>query len=161
MTELCTQLVNLLAKNGLTISTAESCTGGLIAKCITDVPGASAVFFGGVVSYDNSVKQNVLSVKAKDLLTYGAVSDPVACQMARGVRTLMKTDIGISTTGIAGPGGGTPEKPVGTVYIGLSLGKETESLRLNICPTFTRDEIRVETVKTIIKWVVEKILQSY
>lgn len=158
MTELCTQLVNQLAKRGLTISTAESCTGGLIAKCITDVPGASAVFFGGVVSYDNSVKQNVLSVKAMDIISYGAVSDPVACQMAKGVRALMKTDIGISTTGVAGPGGGTKEKPVGTVYIGLSYGGQTESLRLNICPTFSRDEIRMETVKTIIKWVLEKIL---
>ena len=161
MKELSYQLVRLLLEKGLTISTAESCTGGLIAKCITDVSGASAVFFGGVVSYDNSVKENVLGVQHDTLLSYGAVSSQTACQMARGVSSLMKTDVGISTTGIAGPGGGTPEKPVGTVYIGFSYKGTVESELLTLCPSHSRDEIREETVKEILKRTIEKICQNY
>lgn len=159
--ELSTALVRLLLEKGLTISTAESCTGGLIAKCITDVSGASAVFYGGVVSYDNSVKENVLSVNKDILNSLGAVSAPVACQMASGVKRIMKTDIGISTTGIAGPGGGTPEKPVGTVYIGFAYGDRVESELLTLDPTHSRDEIRNETVSEIIRRTIEKICQSY
>lgn len=161
MLELSTTLVRLLSEKGLTISTAESCTGGLIAKCITDVSGASSVFFGGVVSYDNSVKENVLGVKADTLCTYGAVSSQTAMQMAQGVCQVMKTDIGISTTGIAGPGGGTPEKPVGTVYIGFSYKDNCESELLTLCPQHSRDEIREETVKQILKRTIEKICQNY
>ena len=159
--ELSTALVRLLLEKGLTISTAESCTGGLIAKCITDVSGASAVFYGGVVSYDNSVKENVLSVNKDILNSLGAVSAPVACQMASGVRRIMKTDIGISTTGIAGPGGGTPEKPVGTVYIGFAYGDRVESELLTLDSTHSRDEIRNEAVSEIIRRTIEKICQSY
>ena len=161
MKELSTALVRLLFEKGLTISTAESCTGGLIAKCITDVSGASSVFYGGVVSYDNSVKENVLSVSGDVLRTLGAVSAPVACRMAEGVKKLMKTDIGISTTGIAGPGGGTFEKPVGTVYIGFSYNGKTESELLTLCPEHSRDEIRKETVSEILKRTIEKICQNY
>ncbi|MBQ7225301.1 MAG: nicotinamide-nucleotide amidohydrolase family protein [Clostridia bacterium] len=157
MLDLCTKLVKTLMKKGLTISTAESCTGGLIAKCITDVSGASSVFWGGVVSYDNSVKENVLKVKRETLETAGAVCDSTACQMAEGVRKLLNTDIGISTTGIAGPGGGTPEKPVGTVYIGISYLNETVSHLLHLDPTHSRDEIRHETVSAILKLTLEKI----
>ena len=161
MKELSTTLVRLLSEKGLTISTAESCTGGLIAKCITDVSGASCVFYGGVVSYDNSVKENVLSVSGDTLRELGAVSAPVACQMAKGTRQLMKTDIGISTTGIAGPGGGTPEKPVGTVYIGFAYKDRVESELLQLCPSHSRDEIREETVREILACTIEKISQNY
>ena len=161
MKELSYELVRLLSEKGLTISTAESCTGGLIAKCITDVGGASAVFFGGVVSYDNSVKESVLGVSHETLREHGAVSAQTACQMAQGVCQLMKTDIGISTTGIAGPGGGTPQKPVGTVYIGFCYKNHVESTLLTLCPENSRDEIRQETVREILRRTIEKICQNY
>ncbi len=102
-----------------TISTAESCTGGLIASTITDVAGSSAYMLGGVVSYANEVKISELEVDSKDIERVGAVSKQVALQMAKGVAEKLGSDIGISTTGIAGPSGGTPEKPVGTVWIGF------------------------------------------
>ena len=101
----------------LTFGTAESCTGGLIAANITDVPGASAAFFGGVVSYDNSVKHNLLSVRNETLERFGAVSKETAEEMAKGALRALGVDLSVSVTGIAGPGGGTPKKPVGLVYI--------------------------------------------
>ena len=156
-----TELVKELSARGLTISTAESCTGGLIAKAITDVSGASEVFWGGVVSYDNSVKENVLGVKHETLESYGAVSAQTACEMAEGVRALCKTDIGISTTGIAGPGGGTREKPVGTVYVAIATKNGVTPTLLQINPQLTRDEIRHTTVCTLMSMVVEKICQIY
>ena len=161
MTEISTKIVSALTERGLTISTAESCTGGLIAKSITDVSGASLVFYGGVVSYDNSVKENVLGVKAETLSTLGAVSGETACQMAKGVKDLLKTDIGISTTGIAGPGGGTPTKPVGTVYIGIAYKDKVEYKLLNINPCLSRDQIRNEAVKQLLTITYKKILENY
>lgn len=109
-----------LRKAGKKIACAESCSGGNIAHLITSVAGSSAYFLGGVVSYANEVKINVLGVNADDLKKYGAVSEAVACQMAEGVRKLTGADYGVSTTGIAGPDGGTEEKPVGTVWIGVA-----------------------------------------
>ena len=156
-----TELVKELSSRRLTISTAESCTGGLIAKSITDISGASEVFWGGVVSYDNSVKENVLRVKHETLTSYGAVSAQTACEMAEGVRNLCKTDIGISTTGIAGPGGGTKEKPVGTVYVAIATKDGVSSTLLQINPQLSRDEIRQSTVCKLISMVVEKIRQIY
>lgn len=114
-------LGRMLKKSGLTISIAESCTGGLILDLITDVPGSSEYFIGGVVAYSNESKIQILNVKKDTLKKYGAVSENVAAEMAEGVRNLFKTDIGISTTGIAGPSGGSKEKPVGLVYIGISI----------------------------------------
>ena len=156
-----TELVKELSSRRLTISTAESCTGGLIAKSITDVSGASEVFWGGVVSYDNSVKENVLGVKHETLTSYGAVSAQTACEMAECVRSLCKTDIGISTTGIAGPGGGTKDKPVGTVYVAIATKDWVSSTLLQINPQLSRDEIRQSTVCKLISMVVEKIRQIY
>ncbi|MBO5312683.1 MAG: nicotinamide-nucleotide amidohydrolase family protein [Clostridia bacterium] len=161
MSDICSNLVKTLLDRGLTISCAESCTGGLIAKSITDVSGASSVFWGGVVSYDNSVKMNVLGVKEETLASYGAVSYLTAEEMALGVKKLMKTDFGISTTGIAGPSGGTPEKPVGTVYVGIAYKDTVESFLLNINPSFTRDEIRQEATDLLLKMTIEKILENY
>ncbi len=109
----------------LTVAAAESCTGGLILKRLTDVPGSSAYVLGGVVSYANSVKERVLGVAADVLAREGAVSEPVAHQMAAGVRALLGADVALSVTGIAGPGGGTAEKPVGLTYIGLSSAEGT------------------------------------
>lgn len=115
-----TSLVHTLAKLGVTVATAESCTGGNIARLITAVPGASAYFLGGVVAYANEVKTQVLEVRAKDLAQYGAVSEAVAVQMAHGARKRTGAQWAVSTTGIAGPEGGAAEKPVGTVWIGVA-----------------------------------------
>jgi nicotinamide-nucleotide amidase len=110
----------LLKSAGHTVATAESCTGGLIAHKITSVSGASDYFLGSVVSYSNEVKINALGVNENDLKEFGAVSEQVVRQMAEGVRKQLKTDVGIATSGIAGPNGGTDEKPVGTVWIAVS-----------------------------------------
>lgn len=112
-------LGNLLIASGRTVSTAESCTGGNIAHVFTSMPGSSAFFKGSVVAYANEVKENVLQVNAVDLETFGAVSQQVVEQMAVGVRKLLKTDVAIATSGIAGPTGGSDEKPVGTVWIAV------------------------------------------
>lgn len=157
MLELCTKIVDILKQRGLTLSTAESCTGGLVAKSITDVSGCSSVFYGGVVSYDNSVKQGVLGVKEETLNTYGAVSYETAREMAQGVRRALNTDIGISTTGIAGPGGGTPAKPVGTVYIGIATSDSVQSIRLNINENFSRNEIRAQACYQLLNLLLEKL----
>jgi len=112
----------LLREKGLKLAVAESCTGGLIASRVTDVAGSSDYFNAGVVSYSNEAKQRLLSVPAASIESYGAVSKEVAQEMAEGVRAAIGADIGLSVTGIAGPTGGSPEKPVGTVYIGLATG---------------------------------------
>ncbi len=101
------------------MATAESCTGGRIASLITAMPGSSAYYKGSVVAYDNSLKTNVLGVNEKDIETYGAVSIPVVEQMAAGIQQRLQADYAIATSGIAGPDGGTPEKPVGTVCIAV------------------------------------------
>lgn len=115
----------LLIKHKKTIATAESCTGGYLAHLLTSVPGSSAYFLGGVVSYANSIKENVLGVDAATLLNYRAVSEETVRQMANNVRSLMKTDYAIAISGIMGPNGGTPEKPVGTVWIAVAGEHET------------------------------------
>ena len=112
----------ILKQKQMTISTAESCTGGTIASMLTSVPGSSEYFLGGVVSYCNEVKRQVLGVSKDDLDKYGAVSRPVVEQMALGVKNLMQTDCAVATSGIAGPGGGTAQKPVGTVWIAAVAG---------------------------------------
>ena len=106
-----------LRARGLTISCAESCTGGLLTSTLTDIPGSSAYVMGSVVSYSNEVKSRVLGVSDETLSLYGAVSEETAREMAEGVRRLMQTDIGVGITGIAGPDGGSAEKPVGLIYI--------------------------------------------
>ena len=110
----------VLRKRWFTVATAESCTGGLVGHTITNVSGSSDYYKGGVVSYANEVKEKILHVAPEILEEKGAVSAECAKEMARGVRKLLDSDIGISTTGIAGPTGGTPDKPVGLVYIALA-----------------------------------------
>lgn len=117
----------LLKDEGLTVATAESATGGLIGHRLTKIPGSSAYFWGGVIAYANEVKTRLLEVDEATLAGNGAVSEPVAGQMARGVRQRLGTHIGISTTGIAGPGGGSEEKPVGTVCIGFAMGEPNQA----------------------------------
>ncbi len=114
------KIARLLKEKKLWIATAESCTGGLISHILTNIPGSSEYFKGSVVAYSNEVKMNVLGVKEETLRKYGAVSEQTAKEMADGVRNLLNVDIAISTTGIAGPGGGTPTKPVGLVYAGIA-----------------------------------------
>jgi nicotinamide-nucleotide amidase len=115
-------VVKLLKENNLTIATAESCTGGEYAQSITSVPGASLIFGRGFVTYSNEAKMELLGVEESVLSKYGAVSEQCAAEMAEGARRAAGSDIGISITGIAGPDGGSEEKPVGTVWLGLSLG---------------------------------------
>jgi PncC family amidohydrolase len=109
-----------LRKRGLSVSTAESCTGGLVSHRITNVSGSSDYYKGGVIAYANEVKEKILHVAEKTLEEKGAVSAECALEMAKGVRKLLGSDVGIATTGIAGPTGGTPDKPVGLVYIALA-----------------------------------------
>lgn len=161
MIDACNRLVALLMQKKLTLSCAESCTGGLIAKSITDISGCSEVFFGGIVSYDNKVKTGVLGVKESTLEAHGAVSSQTAEEMAYGASRVCFTDIGISTTGIAGPGGGSKEKPVGTVFVGIYINGKLFSKNLCLSPCLSRDEIRESTVRIIIEWTIDKILENY
>jgi PncC family amidohydrolase len=119
------EIGSLLIAQGLTLVTAESCTAGLLAHRITNVPGSSAYYLGGFVTYANEVKEDHLGVRHETLLTHGAVSEQTAREMARGARQRMGSDVAISVTGIAGPDGGTIEKPVGLVYVALSA-EDTE-----------------------------------
>jgi nicotinamide-nucleotide amidase len=119
------QVGERLTARGLTIALAESSTGGLIAKRLTDISGSSAYVIGGVVAYANAVKQRLLGVSEQTLIDHGAVSEPVARQMAEGARHLFGTDLAISVTGIAGPTGATATKPVGLHYVGLSAAEGT------------------------------------
>lgn len=114
-------IVKELQKRGYTISTAESCTGGLLAGRILNVSGASEVYNEGHITYSNEAKQRILGVSHETLATYGAVSRQTAAEMAKGAARVANADVGLSTTGIAGPGGGTPEKPVGLVYVGCYI----------------------------------------
>lgn len=120
MTPLEEQIAPLLRSRHLTLATAESCTGGLVASRITDMAGSSDYFVGGIVAYAYEAKVALLHVSWDTLREHGAVSRETVIEMARGVRTALGTDIGVSISGIAGPGGGLPDKPVGTTWIGLS-----------------------------------------
>lgn len=124
------KLVRELAGKKMTCATAESCTGGGVGYAITGVPGSSAVFMGGIISYDNSVKCDILGVPEEVLSTKGAVSSECAAAMAEGARRRLKTDLAVSLTGIAGPDGGSAEKPVGLVWFGLATatGVATEKM---------------------------------
>ena len=122
---------NRLRELGLTLATAESCTGGLLGHRITGVSGSSDYYLGGVVSYNNKAKMELLGVKKQTLEKFGSVSEETVREMAQGVKSLFKTDLGISISGIAGPTGGSPEKPVGLIYIGLSSEKEVTIKKFN------------------------------
>lgn len=137
-------LVEKLNKYNKKIATAESCTGGMVSEKITRVSGASNVFDCGVCSYANNIKARLLGVDEDVLNTVGAVSEETAKQMAKGVRRLAQSDFGISTTGIAGPGGGTEEKPVGLVYLGFCSGDKNYAVKalLNNKGENNRDKIR-------------------
>lgn len=114
------RIISYLIDTGKTIATAESCSGGLIAHRLTNVPGASTPFIGGIVAYSNQVKMALLAVSKDTLERHGAVSEETALAMAAGARTTLGSDFAVAVTGIAGPGGGSPEKPVGLVYMAVS-----------------------------------------
>lgn len=160
--DLQTAAVNGLLEKKLKIATAESCTGGLVSQRITQVPGASEIFDCGVCSYANEIKHSVLGVDEETLGKYGAVSEQTAWEMARGVRKLAHADIGVSTTGIAGPGGGTPEKPVGLVYVGIDSDRLTTVLKLNIKyhKMNERTHIRHMAAQNVFKLIL-KALENY
>ena len=117
-------IISTLSDGGYTVATAESCTGGMIASTIVDVPGASDCFNEGYVTYSNEAKMKNLGVKESTLIAHGAVSYETATEMAKGVRNKAKANFGLSSTGIAGPGGGSPKKPVGLVYIACAYGDD-------------------------------------
>ena len=133
---------NTLKERGMTVGVAESCTGGFLASLFTSQPGASEYFHGGIISYDNSVKMNVLGVEKDVLDNYGAVSRECAEQMAAGARRVLGTDYAIATTGIAGPDGGTPEKPAGTVWVAVATPEGIESKKFSF--NSTRRNINIE-----------------
>ena len=146
-----TAVGDLLRSKGLTIALAESCTGGLIGHRITSVPGSSDYFERGIVVYSNRAKMEHLGIDPSVLEKHGAVSAECAEAMARGIRSVSKTDVGLSSTGIAGPGGGTEEKPVGTVYIGLATHKGALSERFRFFGN--REQIKLMTAETALYWV--------
>lgn len=145
----------LLNRCGITVSVAESCSGGLIAKQLTDTPGSSGYFIAGVVAYANSAKTRFLEVPTELLDRHGAVSPEVAKAMAQGVRQATGSDLSISTTGIAGPEGGTPEKPVGTIFLALADDSGCETMELNL--SGSRDEIRIATASHALEWLVRHL----
>ncbi|MFO8110079.1 MAG: nicotinamide-nucleotide adenylyltransferase [Thermoplasmata archaeon] len=147
------KVAHLLTKNEMTISVAESCTGGLIAHRLTGMPGASAYFVSGVVSYSNDSKMKLLDVEPEILRKYGAVSEQVAKQMAENIRKKIDSHIGISATGIAGPGGGSEEKKVGMVYMGLAMENMTEIKKFNF--RGNRRQVIQQTSDFIFNWLVE------
>lgn len=149
------RVVSLLREKSLSLAAAESCTGGWFAKRIVDVSGASAVFLGGVVSYTNEIKEKILGVKKETLAANTAVSAPVAAEMARGVRERFFADIGISVTGLAGPGGGTEEIPVGRVFVGIATKEATEVL----CFTLpgTRNDVRRAATEEMLAALINRL----
>ena len=151
-------VVNDLSDAGKALATAESCTGGWIAKSITDVAGSSAVFGYGIVSYSNGAKESLLGVRSETLEEHGAVSEPVARQMAAGVRVRLNADLGIATTGIAGPGGGTPEKPVGTVHVAASVGDRVQAEAWRF--SGDREAVRVRSAQAALTLLLRMIREA-
>ena len=153
------EVAELFRNRCLTLSLAESCSGGLIAKRITDIPGSSAYFCEGLVTYSNEAKMRLLGVSADLLNRFGAVSSECASEMAKGVRQASGSDLGLAVTGIAGPGGGSEDKPIGTVFISLAApdGCWTKRFQFN----GSRDEVRVMTAWTALDWLRRYLLKRH
>lgn len=149
------ELVTLLRSEKLTIATAESCTGGLIAKLITDVPGSSATFVGGMVSYSNEMKMKWLGVTRETLDRYGAVSENTVSEMLDGIRIQTGARLAIAVSGIAGPTGGIPEKPVGTVYIGVSFHGRKRIERFLF--QGSREKVRIQSARKAAEMILDII----
>ena len=140
--ELAADVLRILAQRGMTLATAESCTGGLVGKLLTDIPGSSAVYMGGVISYTNGVKQRLLGVSEETLRAYTAVSRQTAMEMAKGARETVCADVGVSVTGLAGPDG-----PIGLVYIGLDMNGFSYNQELHLAGS--RAQIREDAARAI------------
>jgi len=150
-TDLAAIVLEQCRARGLTLAVAESCTGGLLGARLTAIAGASDVVLGGVIAYANEVKREMLQVAESDLVAHGAVSEPVVRQMAAGVRARMAADIGVAITGVAGPGGGTPEKPVGTVWLAADIRGELRTLLARLIGD--REEIRRRATQSALELV--------
>ena len=148
-----TLIIKKLIKKNISISVAESCTGGLLSAQITSVPDSSKVFNLGIVCYSNQSKKNILKIKNKNLNKYGAVSLQICKQMLENLYKLSKSNLCVTTTGIAGPGGGTKIKPVGLVFVGIKYKKKTQIHMFNFKKNFTRKKIQNSTVNKIFKLI--------
>jgi PncC family amidohydrolase len=144
MNPLAQSLGTRLREKGWTLSVAESCTAGALGAAVTSVPGASSYFVGGVIAYDNNVKGNLLAVPRETMVQFGAVSSQTVSAMADGCRKLFATDLAIGVTGIAGPGGGTPEKPVGRVFVAVASSDAVRGVRLDL--KGDREAVRAQAV---------------
>ena len=151
-------VVGLLRARGMTISTAESCTGGMVSVLITDIPGSSEVYVGGAVTYSNALKTRLLDVSEDLLAEHGAVSEACARAMAEGARTRFGTDLAISITGVAGPGGGSVDKPVGTVHFALATPTNTLHKLQRLRPP--RDAVRRTAARTALDMIRSWLLES-
>jgi len=150
---LAAQVGACLRRLGLSLAVAESCTGGLFGHRITNVPGASEYFLGGVIAYANSVKTGLLDVSTSTLEAYGAVSEQSVLEMARGVRERLKADVSLAISGIAGPSGGTPDKPVGLVWIGVCLPSMCVARRYQF--QGDRKEVKEQAAEAALHWLLE------
>lgn len=149
------EIISKLVEKNISISTAESCTGGSLGKIITSVSGVSSIYGYGFITYANEAKEKILGVSHETLARYGAVSSQTALEMAIGARKASGSDIAVSVTGIAGPGGGTAEKPVGLVYIAIADKSSSEYRKLNL--KGSRDEVRTQTCNEVFKLIKEKL----
>lgn len=150
------KIVKELIKHGYTVTTAESCTGGLLAGRILNVSGASAVYNEGHITYSNEAKERLLGVSHETLEQYGAVSKQTAAEMAEGAARVARANVGLSTTGIAGPGGGTPKKPVGLVYVGCCLNGEVTVEECHF--KGNREENRAAAVEAVLYLLWKKLM---
>lgn len=148
------RIIDLLRDTNKTIVTAESCTGGLIAAALTDVPGSSAAVHGGYITYSNAAKSRMIQVPSRLIHDYGAVSNQVARAMADGARNTARVDIAVSSTGVAGPDGGTEKKPVGLVYVAVSTDLATVVIEHRF-GDIGRDEVRKATVAAALDLVMQ------
>ncbi len=157
--KLAAALVGELATSGKAVATAESCTGGWIAKAITDIPGASAVFHYGIVSYSNGAKEQILGVQIETLEEHGSVSEPVVEEMAKGALNLSGADFGVAVSGVAGPDGGSDEKPVGTVWFAWAIRDGGKIRTDTSCQHFDgdRDLVRELTVVYALQGIMDRL----
>lgn len=156
--ELSTQLGKILSSKHLTVSSAESCTGGLLGHVLTGVSGSSEYYLGGIIAYSNQVKESLLGVRPETLAEYGAVSEQTAREMASCVREKLGADIGLATTGIAGPTGGTAIKPVGLVWIGISTNAKIEAFECQF--KGEREEVKNSTVNKVLRHLIDLISKN-
>jgi PncC family amidohydrolase len=155
LADLAAKVAALALERRTTLATAESCTGGMVAGLLTDIAGVSAVYLGGVVAYANEAKRDLLAVPEELLVAHGAVSEPVALAMARGARTGLQADLALATTGIAGPGGGTEQKPVGLTYIAVAGARGEQCRRFRF--EGDRAENRVAAAREALVLILEAL----